>query len=119
MTRDTEPFAFKSSNGHDGICRIERLQLRDGRTLVICHELEENPGNAVTNVIEQLIPQVARKFGLDLRRVVWIEHTEEAEGNAHEWDVVNFKVDRRGSILDPEWHPMTADDWHELGLEPR
>src|SRR5437773_10208392 len=42
-------FAYKASNRCDGVCRIERVDLSDGRVVIICEEIDGNPGQSVTN----------------------------------------------------------------------
>lgn len=46
MRSEKELFAFTVPHGYDGICRIERIYLDDGRTVVICTELTKTPARA-------------------------------------------------------------------------
>src|SRR4051812_41938223 len=115
MRTESGLFPFRSPNQHDGVCRVERIELGDGRTVVICQELEDNPGQSVTNAFEAVAAQICAKYSLDIRNVIWVDHCEDDE----DFHSATIKVSSRGELLKPDWTEMTANDWIELGLEPR
>jgi len=45
-------FAYKAPNRWDGVCLIERILLRDGRTAIICEQVSRNPGMSITNAVD-------------------------------------------------------------------
>lgn len=115
-----ELFAFKSHNGHDGVCRIELINLTNGRTAVICEEIDENPGISVTNAVEDIAFQVCEQFDVDPQTLVWIEHYETSFLAEGEWDLVDFGVRPPEAYFgQPEWKPLQERDWHSLGFRPR
>jgi hypothetical protein len=68
-----ELFAYKTHKC-DGVCLIERVDLPDERIAIICIAIAGNPGNSVTNCVEELCFQVCERFEIPSERLVWIEH---------------------------------------------
>jgi hypothetical protein len=116
-----ELFAYKSSNGCDGICRIERIELDGGRTVIICEEIEENPGNSVTNAIEEVAFQICYKFDISPDKLVLIEHYEIDYGlDKDEWHLVKFEeYPPNSEFKSPSWIELTLSQWKALGFMPR
>ncbi|HVA14487.1 MAG TPA: hypothetical protein VNF99_14655 [Stellaceae bacterium] len=111
-------FAYKASNGCDGICLIERIDLPDGRIVIVCTQTEGNPGQSITNSIEELCLQVCERFEIPPNRLVWLEHYDFLTPD--EWDIVNFKRrPPRSPFEDPSWTTMTPKIWRELKLRPK
>jgi hypothetical protein len=69
-----EFFAYKASNRADGVCLIERIDLPDGRIVIVCIETAGNPGLSITNSVEELCFQVCERFEIPAERLVWLEH---------------------------------------------
>lgn len=117
MEGATKLFAYKSPNRCDGICRIECIELVDGRTVIVCEEIDGNPGMSVTNAIEYVALQVCEQYRIDPHKLVWIEHYDTSFAKELEWDLVTFeKIPPKGIFDGPNWKPMTATDWEALGL---
>jgi ribosomal protein L36 len=114
-------FAYKASNRCDGICEVERLFLRDGRVAVICKQIPENPGNSVTNCIEQIAFQVCDRFKIDPCNLVLIDHYPTPKDfRDSDWSLVSFQRCPPDSMFEgPSWRRMNPDDWRDLGLRPR
>jgi len=113
-------FAYKSSNRIDGICRIERIFLRDGRVAIICIQIPHNPGMSITNTVETIAFQVCHQFKIDPINLVWIEHYMPGIFRVNEWSLVSFQsFPPKSMFLGPTWRVMTDDDWRDLGLRPR
>jgi hypothetical protein len=116
-------FEFRGFHGCRSCCRLEIVPLRDGRTLVVATELPDNPGTSVTNAAEILAADACRRFRIDPRRLVWVEHYgypvpgDPAEPRG--FDRVAFRIGPGGEIGGPSWRPMTGDDWRGLGCDPR
>ena len=107
-------------------CALELLPLADGRTAVIATELKENPGTSITNACAELAFYVCMDFGIDPKRLVWIEHysyaAEGGTGNPRAFDLATFDFVTSGSnwtFANPRWRRMTDPDWIDLGLPPR
>ena len=109
-------------------CGLGITRLKDGRIVVICSELPDNPGTSVTNFAEELAALVCAEYCIPADNLVWIEHYPPDEprhglrrGKAS-WDLVTFKValgDGEQTVFDePQWRPMREADWRELGLTP-
>ncbi len=115
-----ELFAYKSPNGCDGICRLERIDLPDERVVMICEQIDGNPGMSVTNAIEYIAFQLCEQFDVNPEKLVLIEHYDTWFNKRDEWDLVSFaKKPPESNFDDPEWTPMTEEDWRSLGFRPR
>src|SRR5687767_14320219 len=115
-----ELMPFPCPNGTDGVCRVELLQLSDGRHVVICEELDDNPGMSVSGAWESVVETVSKKYQVPVQGTIWIEHNAEefttAGGTLGRWQLVTFRPPTRGERHGKaEWRNMTDDDWHELG----
>lgn len=111
-------FAYKAGNRSDGVCLIERIDLPDSRIVIACIEVAGNPGNSITNCVEELCFQVSERFEIPAERLVWLEHYDYYEDA--EWSVVDFKrtpPDR--PFEDPTWTRMTPEMWREMRLRPK
>lgn len=139
-------FKFAGLFGLPAACALERIDVPDGRVVVIATELPDNPGVSITNFAEELATIACLRFGIETERLVWIEHYPpdpcplcqgtgrrrsvlcsgcrgtRKRREADRFDTVNFTVHRcplKGFRLeDPEWRPMREADWQELNLDP-
>ena len=117
-------FEFPGLRGCRSWCRLTVVELRDGRTVVVASEREDNPGTSVTNAAEQLATAVVMTFCLDPDKLVWVEHypAEGPHAKREDWDLVTFKIIRTKreflTFTDPDWRPMRRADWQDLGLDP-
>jgi hypothetical protein len=115
---EPEYFAYKAGNRADGVCLIERINLPDGRIVVACIQTAGNPGNSITNCVEELCFQVCERFGIDPHKLVWLEHYDFID--PPEWDMVEFgTTPPTGAFADPKWIPMTERLWGDLRLKPK
>src|SRR5262249_39395118 len=57
VANQPEMFAYKAIPC-DGVCLIERIDLPDGRIVVVCIQTAGNPGTSITNAVEELAFQV-------------------------------------------------------------
>lgn len=118
IANEPEFFAFKASNRADGVCLIERIDLPDDRIVIACMQVGGNPGNSITNCVEELCFQVCERFEIPADRLVWLEHYDYGEDG--EWDRVTFaKQPPKYLFEEPKWTEMTPDMWAELRLKPR
>jgi hypothetical protein len=118
VANEPEFFAYKAGNRADGVCLIERINLPDGRIVIACIETAGNPGNSITNCVEELCFQVCERFEIPSDRLVWLQHYE-YDGRS-EWSMVRFgKVPPDGPFEDPSWTDMTPQMWRDLRLKPK
>ncbi len=139
--RKIERFEYRGFRGCQSFCDLEIIPVKDGRTVAIAIEREDNRGTSVTNVAEHLASYVCDRFRIDPEKLVWIEHYGYPDPvnpkRPREYDIVTFE--RReperirwsdtvlranpygwpGYFQDPVWRPMREEDWNALGLEPR
>lgn len=111
-------FAYKSGNRCDGVCLIERIDLPDGRIVIACIEATGNPGNSITNCVEDLCFQVCETFDIPAERLVWLEHYDYDDDG--EWSMVTFeRRPPQNPFENPKWTAMTPGMWRSLALKPR
>ena len=120
-------YRFRPPHRCDAWCGLEILKATEARTAVIATELADNPGMSITNACEYLASRVCAEFSIDPTELVWIEHyTYPAPGGENRrlrsYDRVTFRVPvsrQEALVAEPQWRPMSEQDWRELGLEPR
>jgi len=111
-------FAFKARNRRDGVCLIERIDLPDGRIVVVCIQVPGNPGNSVTNNVETICHQVCERFDIPPPRLVWLEHYDNF--GTDDWNLVTFEeMPPDVPFGKPTWTPMTPELWDSLLLRPK
>ena len=102
----------------DGVCLIERINLPDGRIVIACVQTAGNPGNSITNSAEYLYFQVCKRFEIDTKRIIWLEHYDYDEPS--EWRLVTFaKSTSKHPFTEPKWTPMNNEMWRDLRLRPK
>jgi hypothetical protein len=118
---EPEFFAYKAGNRADGVCLIERINLPDGRIVIVCIQTAGNPGNSITNCVETLCFQVCERFGIDPSRLVWLEHYDyDRSVSADEWRMVKFSNHPpKRPFENPVWTTMTPSMWQDLRLRPK
>src|SRR6476646_6019457 len=86
----------------DGVCAAEVLRLEDGRHAVIVEELEENPGQSVSNGWEAVVKAMGQKYKLSIAHTCWIEHDSDPEPprvkEFGHWQIVTFTPPKSGQI---------------------
>lgn len=118
VANEPDLFAYKAGNRADGVCLIERIDIPDGRIVIACIEIAGNPGNSITNCVEELCFQVCERFEIPAERLVWLEHYDYYEDK--EWNMVTFtQRPPQGPFANPTWTKMTPELWRELRLKPQ
>ena len=118
IANEPELFAFKAGNRADGVCLIERIDLPDDRIVIACMQVGGNPGNSITNCVEELCFQVCERFDIPGDRLVWLEHYD--YGDTEEWDWVTFDRQPPNHLFEkPKWTEMTPEMWSNLRLRPK
>jgi hypothetical protein len=118
VANEPEFFAYKAINRADGICLVERIDLPDGRIVIVCIETAGNPGRSITNSVEELCFQIGERFEIPADQVVWLQHYDYDEENT--WHMVSFKqIPPKGPFTNPEWIEMTPELWRSLRLKPK
>ncbi len=113
-----EYFAFKAGNGSDGICLVERVDLPDGRVAIICIQTAGNPGNSITNCVEEICFQVCERFEIPAEKLIWLEHYD--DDSFVEWNLVTFaRHPPDHPFEEPRWTTMTPALWSSLRLSPK
>jgi hypothetical protein len=118
VANEPEFFAYKAGNRIDGVCLIERIDIPDGRIAIACIQTPGNPGNSITNCVEELCFQVCERFELPADKLIWLEHYDHDIDN--EWRLVTFgRTPPNDPFEAPTWTVMTARMWRDLRLRPK
>jgi hypothetical protein len=111
--------------GRHSWCTLEVVPSTKGRTVAIVTEYKATFKVNVTIAVAVIVRQVCREFGLDPRKLVWIEHRgvpTPSPDRPRLWYWVSFSVRPCGGgfqLIDQECRPMHRRDWRELGLKSR
>jgi hypothetical protein len=134
------PVYFKNQNTKPiSTCHVRFIPPAAGggslpdRPVLIVSEVVENQGMSICNAIEDLVPQLAQRFRLDLSDLdyfeCWGPHSYTEEHNALSGDTggtrferVRFETSERdnpiapgvGSIRSPRWSPFEREGFKEL-----
>jgi hypothetical protein len=110
-------FHFKDELRRSGACRI-RIYDVGHRVVVIATDLDEGP--SVTNAAEEIATQVVAQFGIDVERLVWVEHYRRLDTRARpgtalgeEYDLVIFEWDGE-HFTHPDWTYSNRQEIEEL-----
>lgn len=118
VANQPELFAYKSRGGFDGVCLIERIDIPDGRIVVVCIQVPGNPGRGITNSVEELCLQVCDRFDIPAAKLVWLEHYDHF--GPEEWNMVTFAIKPpKGLFSGPKWTAITPEMWKGLRLRPK
>lgn len=90
-------------------CGIEVLDF-DSISLAIVTELPDNQGMSICNAFEDLAPQVANSFGLELEKLVWVEHWIPRSTYPESYDLVLFQI-LGNRVTNPWWIPLNQHYW--------
>lgn len=103
-------FPYKvSANRFPCKCGIDVYSLNDF-DVVLATELDSNQGMSICNAFEDLVPQVANAYSLNIHRLLWIEHWLERKDNhdryPESYDVVLFQIQNH-HVCNPDWISFT------------
>lgn len=144
---ETCRFEFTGLHGRPAACGIERIDLPDGRVVIITTELPENPGVSITDFAKQLAGIVCQRFSIDPKKLVWIEHypcdpcpvcretgvdarydlsCRGCGGNGKRkesatYDLVTFAptADISNAFGESKWRRIQQADWQRIGIVSR
>jgi hypothetical protein len=118
VANEPEFFAYKAGNRADGVCLIERIDLPSGKIVIACIQMAGNPGQSITNCVEELCFQVCERFDIPADQLIWLEHYD--FDKPQEWNMLSFaQTPPRGPFAEPSWIKMTPQLWRKLGLSPK
>ncbi len=92
-------------------CRVQIIENR-WNTVVIATDLSDCEYSSITLHTEELATSLCDSFGIDHRRLLWIEHIPKDHRlgrNDDLYDLVHF--DEQGATLSrPIWTPLTPEE---------
>lgn len=85
---------YEHPTPHNGYCRVRIYKPEEpgDQYVVVITELADNPGQSVTNCVEQLAAEIIMAHALPSSETVFVEHYEEAErgSDSETYDLVTF-----------------------------
>ena len=104
-----EVYRYPGLWGAPSLCGLRIVRHPDRHVVVATELFEENPGTTITNFAAELATRLAQERGLELSRLVFIEHSPET-GSKLEFYAESFH--RVGFQRDGD--RLTRPDWTEL-----
>lgn len=103
-------------------CKCDLEVIRGGMTtLVICTELEDNPGTSVTNAAELIATRLCQEDQtINPEGLIWVEHYPERSAGRWQkpfpetWDMVTFTYRDGRTLRRPAWHHSTAEEVQDI-----
>lgn len=111
-------YEFRGFHNCESKCQLDFYAGPLGEVVVVATELPDNEGTSITNMAERLAGLVCEEWGINVERLLWIEHYPEGksdsldDASAESWDLVTFQI-RGGHLHSPEWRAL---DPGELGI---
>ena len=102
---------FKASNGYPSSCQVTIY--RDIQVVVVS---ETGEGMSITNAAEIIATQVVKQFGLDPKRMLFIEHYPESQRPqpyGESFALVLFTWGKYGASS-PIWRHMPNPEFYEI-----
>ena len=98
-------------------CDLEIVRSVGRTTLVICTELENNPGTSVTNAAEIIATRLCQEDPtIDPEGLIWVEHYPERSAGRKQtpypetWDMVVFTHRAGRTFRRPTWRRVSAEE---------
>ena len=119
VANQPELFAYTVPGGMDGVCLIERINIPDGRIVIVCIQVAGSPGRSITNSVEHICLQVCQRFEIPPDRLVWLEYYDDPR--IGKWMAVTFanRPPKSRCFDSPDWQAITPKMWRDLKLRPK
>lgn len=101
---------FRAENGYTSACNIT---IHRAIQLVIAEETGE--GQSVTNACELIATEVVERYGLDPKRMLFIEHYPAKQRPTHgeSFDLVTFRWDGK-RFRNPDWKHVPPAEFYNI-----
>lgn len=102
---------FKASNGYPSACQVTLY--RDIQLVVVS---ETGEGMSVTNAAERIATEVVKLYGLDPKRMLFVEHYPESQRPkpyGESYDLVTFTWGKYGAYS-PTWRHLPPSEFNEI-----
>jgi hypothetical protein len=100
-------FSYRVPNRPEAYCD---LVVSKEHNLIIASEVADNPGLSITNAAEYVATQACEAFGIQPKKLIWIEHYSNRSypggRTLEDFDLVTFRIDGEGKFSDPEWRSL-------------
>lgn len=108
-----EIFHFTGEWGVPSKCGLKIVKKRERSIILVTEFYDSNPGISITNWNTHLAEEICKKYGIDPKRMIFIEHTPEMSSTLsfyqETFDRVTFKWDGK-SLSDPQWERVSKQD---------
>lgn len=97
-------YKYKGFHGCDSICDIKVYE-----NIVVATELNDNQGTSITNMAEVIATDIAKKYYIKMRKLIWLEtYNNPPLNNRAHFDIKNNR------FTDPAWEPITKEYIQDL-----
>jgi hypothetical protein len=106
-------FDFEGVWGIASKCGLKHVS-QDGRDIIVVSELyKDNPGTSITQVSTSLATQICKKFDINLKNLIYIEHSPDMNSRLSFYNenyyLVQFDI-RDGKLADPKYKKLTEEE---------
>jgi len=110
-------FEFKGLWELPSTCGLRIFDRGEKQVVVVSELYKENPGSSIAQVSASLAMQICHTYGLDYRKLIYIEHNPEMHSKLSFYDEelyhVHFDTDDSG-LKNPVWERIGAEQLRNL-----
>ena len=101
---------FKAENDYPSACNIT---IHRSLQLVVAEQTGE--GQSVTNACEVIATEVVRRYGIDPKRMLFIEHypAQQRPTDGESFDLVTFRWDGK-RFWNPDWRHLPLKEFYDI-----
>jgi hypothetical protein len=107
-----EDYVYRYANRHlplSGRCRV-RIYAREGtERTVLLTELDDNPGESIANVCDQLATALTARWKLDPRKTRWLHQDATLESISTGFEEVEFTWVDKQTATAPRWREISDE----------
>lgn len=108
------PHEQENNNLWDSRCRLRIISFTDDsriapvyRWVVVASDLGPGNGTSITNAAENIYNIICDHFGLDSKRLLWIEHYPDAGSLGEHMDCLS--IQEQAGQTKPKWMPISLN----------
>lgn len=106
-------FDFEGLWGIASKCGLKHVT-QDGKDIIVVSELyKDNPGTSITQVSISLATQICKKFKIDFKKLIYIEHSPDMNSRLSFYNenyyLVEFDI-REGKLSNPRFKKLSEEE---------
>jgi hypothetical protein len=106
-------FDFEGLWGIASKCGLKHIS-NEGKDIIVVSELyKDNPGTSITQVSTSLAMQVCKKFNIDFKNLIYIEHSPDMNSRLSFYNENYYSVEfdiREGKLSNPKYKKLSEEE---------